>query len=600
MKVSDFKSMYPMYANVPDNILMEKVNAKKPGMITEIGSSGGFQPSGNYQQDILKYGATPAIRGQVDAYYNPPAAATGQKSFAIDQQKAPLGSFITKEDPNNPLTAYTKRVGYSPDQIQQFKREDLAKGIPRADVEAYYKTFDPTDQESIAMAQYEKNKFKTGNAYKSTTGLIDELEKNYTEAKGGEGTGIEARAKGFLKDIAGTAGYNASAKIYNDQRNAMIATIKQITGDTGVMTEEDAERLKGLMPPLGATGDEAEKAWTAVRQFIANKYGTEATKTTYKRPDGQEAPLPSIQSTMRVKKEVGGDETYNKLQEANRLAKQSLTETDPKKKEALLAKSRALSDIGMDENSKKTVNPITLGAAKAQKFLGESEALPIIGSVVGRTVVRLPGIGAGWGAGMGEEMRQTLKTGGLEGFLPSSEKTKAVENKMLEYGALDLALYGGGKALKVMANPFKAVGDWRAAKIAEASGKTIGTDKLLGALEQGAEKVSPTVRQGYMRFLKEAKDMYKAKPTLTVDEAVELNSAANDAFTASGKIGKAASAKFNKILGDTIREQLKITAPDVYKANQLFKIAYGSKDLIKKYGPQAIIAALIANAIKTQ
>src|SRR3990167_4276089 len=144
------------------------------------------------------------------------------------------------------------------------------------------------------------------------------------------------------------------------------------------------------------------------------------------------------------------------------------------------------------------------------------------------------------------------------------------------------------KTIPKIFKPFKTVGEYRAGKIAEATGKTVSGDKIISALEKGAREVSPTAKMSYDRYLEQAKQMFKGRQ-LTVDEVIKLNQGANDAFTAAGRVGKASVAKFNKVLGDVLKSVLKITAPDVAKANELFKKLYGTQRALKTGIPKAAI-----------
>lgn len=145
-----------------------------------------------------------------------------------------------------------------------------------------------------------------------------------------------------------------------------------------------------------------------------------------------------------------------------------------------------------------------------------------------------------------------------------------------------------GPLLKIL-RPFKAIGEYRAAKIAEATGKKISGTKIYSALKEGFNLVSPTSRSAYERYLTNAAKTLKGK-TLSVDDAVKLQHEANAAFTAAGQVGKAASARFNKILGDALREQMKITAPAVAKANKLFEYLYRGQKEVRRWAFPAAIA----------
>ena len=85
---------------------------------------------------------------------------------------------------------------------------------------------------------------------------------------------------------------------------------------------------------------------------------------------------------------------------------------------------------------------------------------------------------------------------------------------------------------------------------------------------------------------------------MNLDQVLRLNSAANDAYTAAGKVGKASTAKFNKILGDVLKRELKITATKVSEANKLFELLYKTQGATKKFAPPAIIGGA-AGAVGT-
>ena len=189
-----------------------------------------------------------------------------------------------------------------------------------------------------------------------------------------------------------------------------------------------------------------------------------------------------------------------------------------------------------------------------------------------------------------------LKSGGLGVLHGATTPGASLEQRgqsALTEGLTDAALAGILKVGQKIINPFKSVGEYRAAKIAEAEGNTISGDKMIEDLAKSGKNVSPTDFDSYNKFLEKAKDMYAGK-SLTIDEAVNLNSQANTAFTAAGKVGKSSKAIFNKALGDSIKSQLPL---DVAKANNLFKTLYGATGVVKKYVVPAAVGAGIGAGI---
>src|SRR3990167_4509912 len=134
----------------------------------------------------------------------------------------------------------------------------------------------------------------TKQSFDATTNFIEILEKRFMSAGGGEYAGPGARVSGAKKTIAGELGVDASSKTYNDARRGFAATLKQLTGDTGVLTENDYARLAGLLPGLGATPEEAQNKFSDLRTQIAAKFSGEPQPTGYQAPQSKGGLLASL------------------------------------------------------------------------------------------------------------------------------------------------------------------------------------------------------------------------------------------------------------------------------------------------------------------
>ena len=128
---------------------------------------------------------------------------------------------------------------------------------------------------------------KTKSSLDATNNLVASLEQRFQESKGGEYSGVGARLSGAQKSIMAMLGLNDPAKTYEDQRAGFAATLKQLTGDTGVLTDQDFARLSKLIPSLGATKGEAENKFNDLRSQIAAKYQGEKTTTKYQAPESK-------------------------------------------------------------------------------------------------------------------------------------------------------------------------------------------------------------------------------------------------------------------------------------------------------------------------
>lgn len=111
--------------------------------------------------------------------------------------------------------------------------------------------------------------------------LIANLEKHYQAAGGGEvDVPILSRILGAQKDIGGKLGFNDSANVYNREKEGFAATLKSLTGDTGVLTDQDYARLQKLLPGLGSKPQEAKNLLNDLRSQVAAIFGGKAEGTT--------------------------------------------------------------------------------------------------------------------------------------------------------------------------------------------------------------------------------------------------------------------------------------------------------------------------------
>jgi hypothetical protein len=152
----------------------------------------------------------------------------------------------------------------------------------------------PTEQRAGVSVGLEGVGYKpqTGDAKNlqsatATTTFIKSLEDTYMKAGGGEYEGAGARVSGVKKSIAGVLGLNDPAKVYNDSRAGFAATLKALTGDTGVLTDQDYARLSKLLPTLSSTPGEAQAKFAQLRSQIAAKFGGEESKTGYTAPESK-------------------------------------------------------------------------------------------------------------------------------------------------------------------------------------------------------------------------------------------------------------------------------------------------------------------------
>jgi hypothetical protein len=212
-------------------------------------------------------------------------------------------------------------------------------------------------------------------------------------------------------------------------------------------------------------------------------------------------------------------------------------------------------------NAPQQPNPLLKAAAGVQNFLGQSEALPIAGAIATRAATGVPGLSSFLGASGGERLKQSMAEGGpmamLKALIPSLEQNPEVRNKVLQSGLVaggtDLALTGLGKIL----TPMKTVGNIQKGQIASETtkGTTVSGDKIVESVKNAAKNITPDRETKLAALVEDAVSKYGGKQ-IPLNDAMEIMRNAGDAYSAAGKVGKTAVAKFQNAIFSGIRSQL--------------------------------------------
>lgn len=142
-------------------------------------------------------------------------------------------------------------------------------------------------------------------------------------------------------------------------------------------------------------------------------------------------------------------------------------------------------------------------------------------------------------------------------------------------------------------DPFNIVGKRRqlAAEALDKAGVTIDETQIAeDLLDYASNKAPLTMRNKAQDYALQAIDVFKNPNAKIVDVLDTLSTANESAFLQSGTKGRAIASKIEKVVGDSIRKQLKDRAPDVAKANKQFEILYKGKKLLKYLKFPAAIA----------
>lgn len=158
----------------------------------------------------------------------------------------------------------------------------------------------------------------------------------------------------------------------------------------------------------------------------------------------------------------------------------------------------------------------------------------------------------------------------------------------------------GGKAVISNLSPFKFVGKQRtaAANALDEAGNFIDETKIAEDLMDFATNKAPlSMKKSAEKYALQGIDRFQNTKASFVDTLVNLAESNDAAFLESGKAGRAAASKIEKVVGDSIRKQIAEKAPDVQAANKAFEALYKGKKTVGKnvarYGPVALLGKLL-------
>lgn len=401
--------------------------------------------------------------------------------------KPPLSSMVYKTDTqtgkstNNKNKSFTEQLS----EIERLRQQDLI-WYPdnKEQINSYYdskaKELDPTgtkaEAEKKAVTTDTPLTEKQKNEVQDTVSNIDTvLGKDLSFV----GTFGSIRSK-----IPGTDSYDTARQIQQIKDQLSLASVGKLKGQGQV---SDAERLMLANASTALDVGMTEKAFREelgkVKKILNRSIGVQTNITSQQnKPQQNNMSGGFIQDKFMPKSNIqlpnigfgkdNSEEAYKYLQQSSQTAKDAIKEQDKTKKNALIAKSRTLSDVGSDMSRTQKINPLIYGAGKTQEYLANSEALPAIGGTVGS--VR-GAVGSGAGAGAGQYMKIALQKGANPEPLTLPE-AGSIALKAGEYALLNKIFTGGGKYMKDA---------WEA--------KTLNPSKISLFLREKAAENAPTI-----------------------------------------------------------------------------------------------------------
>lgn len=185
------------------------------------------------------------------------------------------------------------KSGYSPEEIEPY----LSIAMPKyeeeaASVKAGYLTPESVSSETRFMLGQQgyqpppsDSQLKSQQAKSGIGGLINELQFLYNQPNAGgqrpnqnvtEDLSMGRRnIPSFVSNAYGNAKASLNiapdAKTYKRLKEGFTASLKEVTGDTGVLTDQDYVRIVGALPNFGDSDETAQRAWESVENILSEK-----------------------------------------------------------------------------------------------------------------------------------------------------------------------------------------------------------------------------------------------------------------------------------------------------------------------------------------
>ena len=185
------------------------------------------------------------------------------------------------------------KSGYSADEVEAYLSVALPKYEQEAkSVESGYLT--PANVSSEAQFQLQQRGYKPApsdaelkeqQAKSGVGGLINELQFLYNQPNAGgqrpNQTITEDLSMGrrgvpsFISNLGGNAkaalNLAPDAKTYGRLKRGFSASLKEATGDTGVLTDQDRQFIMDALPNFGDSDETARRAWESVENILSEK-----------------------------------------------------------------------------------------------------------------------------------------------------------------------------------------------------------------------------------------------------------------------------------------------------------------------------------------
>lgn len=368
--------------------------------------------------------------------------------------------------------------------------------------------------EGVQGAPTEKDKAAEG-----VLGVVDQLKESYNQTLPSGQRPDPAREQDLSFGEEGSPSFLASlganyeillnkapnAKTYKRIKDAFTASLKELTGDTGILTDQDFKRLNNALPNFGDDDKSATGAWRSFDEILESKLG-KSGKYSY----------------ARSKAEIQADPLYQKAKEGEGIfAEGQMSSPTPGAKQS---SRQGKEPIAIEEYQE---SPFMKSLAGIQNFIAKSPLFTGVATVAGSGAGPL---GTAVGTIAGRQLQDAAKMRGegkglveslVRNPLNPEDRKKSVDDlKAAGLAAtIDQFFRGGG----VVGNLSKLRGS-----IANRSTAKITGDTIAEAAMKAAQNAPTSLAKPAQRTAMQAIDSFGGK-TLSLPEAIAARTASGTA-----------------------------------------------------------------------
>ncbi len=130
----------------------------------------------------------------------------------------------------------------------------------------------------VPQRQLSSTEIKAQQSQEKVTNVFNRLQETFFGEEGTRDDLGKGRIGGFFSNIAGTLGFNTRVNRFNALRKGAASTLKSAVGETGVLTDQDIERIIGLIPKPTSTPEEAARGFEDI-SILLNQAQQQAPQT---------------------------------------------------------------------------------------------------------------------------------------------------------------------------------------------------------------------------------------------------------------------------------------------------------------------------------